>query len=350
MLFAQMTRSIGLNDVCDSLQIHSQALSAIRGATPPSRNGLSHANKCRTADMAEKLFWSVTYHLKNTFPQFAQGRMPRGLGRFKRRINIIDSTTIELVANCMDWAKHRRRKAAAKTHMRLDMESLLPRFAIVDTAKHNDNLRARELCAGLLDGEIVIFDRAYNDFDHLKDLEERNVQWVGRQKKRTAYEVIDRMETSGDVTHDELIVLNNGLVVRRVSAWVEVEGKQRKFTFLTNNRKWSAQTICELYKARWQIEVFFKQIKQTLKLSDFLGHSANAVRWQIWTALLVYVLLRFLSRMSSWSHSFTRVFAVVRAALWERIDLLGFLRMLCGTADGDFRNLARPDQAYFPGF
>jgi FOG: Transposase and inactivated derivatives len=158
------------------------------------------------------------------------------------------------------------------------------------------------------------------------------------------------METSGDVTHDELIVLNNGLVVRRVSAWVEVEGKQRKFTFLTNNRKWSAQTICELYKARWQIEVFFKQIKQTLKLSDFLGHSANAVRWQIWTALLVYVLLRFLSRMSSWSHSFTRVFAVVRAALWERIDLLGFLRMLCGTADGDFRNLARPDQAYFPGF
>lgn len=99
--------------------------------------------------MAEKLFWKVTDHLKNTFPQFAHGKLPRGLGRFKRRIHIIDSTTIELVANCMDWAKHRRRKAAAKTHMRLDMESLLPRFAIVDTAKHNDNLRARELCAGL---------------------------------------------------------------------------------------------------------------------------------------------------------------------------------------------------------
>ena len=350
MLYAQLSRSIGLNDVCDSLQIHSGPLSQIRGARPPSRNGLSHANKNRTAKLAERLFWEVTDHLKTTFPQHAQGRLPKGLFRFKRQIHIIDSTTIELVANCMDWAKHRRRKAAAKTHMRLDMESMLPRFAIVDTAKHNDNLRARELCAGLKAGEIVIFDRAYNDFDHLKDLEERNVQWVGRQKKRTAYEVIDRMETSGDVTHDELIVLNNGLVVRRVSAWVEVEGKQRKFTFLTNNRKWSAQTICELYKARWQIEVFFKQIKQTLKLSDFLGHSANAVRWQIWTALLVYVLLRFLSRMSSWSHSFTRVFAVVRAALWERIDLLGFLRMLCGTADGDFRNLARPDQAYFPGF
>ena len=107
------------------------------------------------------------------------------------------------------------------------------------------------------------------------------------------------MKICGQITHDELIVLINGLVVRMVSAWVEVGGKQRRMTFLTNNRNWSAQTICDLYKARWQIEVFFKQIKQTLKLADFLSHSANAVRWQVWTALLVYVLLRFLSRMSS---------------------------------------------------
>jgi len=350
MLYAQITRSIGLNDVCDSLQIHSGTLSAIRGATPPSRNGLSHANKSRTADMAEKLFWTMTDHLTNSFPQFAQGRMPRGLGRFKRRINIIDSTTIELVANCMDWAKHRRRKAAAKTHMRLDMESLLPRFAIVDSAKHNDNLRARELCAGLLDGEIVIFDRAYNDFDHLKDLDDRGVQWVGREKKGTACEVINTMEVSGDIVADDWIVLNNEMVVRRVTAWVEVDGKRKLFSFLSNNRQWSARSICDLYKARWQIEVFFKQIKQTLKLTDFLGHSANAVRWQVWTALLVYVILRFLSRMSSWTHSFTRIFAVVRASLWQRMDLLGFLKLLCGTAGGSFRNLARPEQAYFPGF
>ena len=183
MLFAQITRSIGLNDVGDSLQIHSGALSDSRGATPPSRNGLSHANKSRTADMAEKLFWTMTDHLKNTFPQIVQGRMPRGLGRFKRRISIIDSTTIELVANCMDWAKHRRRKAAAKTHMRLNMESLLPRFAIVYTAKHNDNLRAGELSAGLLDGGIVIFDRACNDFAHLKDLDDREVAMGGQREE-----------------------------------------------------------------------------------------------------------------------------------------------------------------------
>ena len=220
--------------------------------------GLSHA-KSRTAKLAERLFWEVTDHLKHTFPQYAHGRLPKELFRFKRKIHIIDSTTIELVANCMDWAKHRRRKAAAKTHMRLDMESMLPRFAIVDTAKHNDNLRARELCAGLQAGEVVIFDRTYNDFDHLDDLDQRDVQWVGRQKKRTACEII---------------VLNQGLIVRRITAWVEVDGKRRKMDFVTNNRQWSAQTITNLYKARWQIEVFFKQIK----LTDFLGHSANAVR------------------------------------------------------------------------
>jgi len=300
--------------------------------------------------MAEKLFWEVLAHLKNTFPHYGHGKLPEGLFRFKRTIHIIDSTTIELVANCMDWAKHRRRKAAAKTHMRLDMESLLPRFAIVDTAKHNDNLRARELCAGIQEGEIIIFDRAYNDFDHLMDLGKRGVQWVGRWKKRTACEVIDTMETSGNILKDELVVLNNEMVVRRITAWVEVDGKWREMRFMTNNREWSAQTICDLYKARWQIEVFFKQIKQTLKLADFLGHSANAVKWQVWTALLVYVLLRFLSRVSGWTHSFTRIFAVVRASLWTRIDLLGFLKMLCGTADGSFRNLAQPEQAYFPGF
>ena len=160
------------------------------------------------------------------------------------------------------------------------------------------------------------------------DLDKRGVQWVGRWKKGTVCEIIETMETPGDVTCDELVVLNNELVLRRINTWVEVEGKRREMTFLPNNRQWSAQTICDLYKVRWQIEMFFKQIKQTLKLSDFLGHSANAVRWQVWTALLVYVLLRFLSRISTWTHSFTRIFTVVRWVLWSRIDMLGFLKIL----------------------
>jgi hypothetical protein len=300
--------------------------------------------------MAPKLFWAVQEHLQTTFPLYAKGRLPRSLRRFRRSIQIIDSTTIELVANCIDWAKHRRRKAAAKTHMRLDMESLLPRFAIVDTAKHNDALRARELCAGLKDGEIVIFDRAYNDWEHLSQLNERGVWWVGREKIGTVYDLLVEREVSGDIIADEVIMLAGDTLARRITAWLEVDGKRREMVFLTNNMQWSSATICDLYKARWQIEIFFKQIKQTLKLGDFLGHSANAVRWQIWTALLVYVLLRFLSRMGEWPHSFTRLFAIVRASMWRRVDLLKLIRNFYGTADGHFRHLARPDQAYFPGF
>jgi hypothetical protein len=171
LLFAQLTHSIGLNDVCDALGLHSGPLSSIRGATAPTRNNLSHANKVRSADMAEKLFWAVFEHLGNLSPSFVSGRAGKRFARkFKRAIHLVDSTTIPLIASCMDWARHRRRKAAAKCHLRLDLQSFLPRFAIVDTARHNDAKRARELCAAIKAGEIVIFDKAYVDFAHLAEL------------------------------------------------------------------------------------------------------------------------------------------------------------------------------------
>ena len=137
--------------------------------------------------------------------------------------------------------------------------------------------------------------------------------------------------------------------MRRIVALVEIDGKEREMVFLTNNLKWSPRSVADLYRCRWQIEVFFKQIKQTLQLGDFLGHNANAVRWQVWMALLVYLLLRYLSYLSKWSHSFTRLFTILRAILWAKLDLLKLLDCY-GTAKGSFRNLARPDQAYFPGF
>jgi hypothetical protein len=123
----------------------------------------------------------------------------------------------------------------------------------------------------------------------------------------------------------------------------------RELVFLTNNLTWSPRSVADLYRCRWQIEVFFKQIKQTLQLADFLGNNANAVRWQVWMALLVYLLLRYLSYVANWAHSFTRLFTILRAVLWDKYDLRGLLDSY-GTANGKFRNLARPDQAYFPGF
>ena len=153
LLHAQLSHCIGLNDLCDSLRLHSGPLSTIRGATVPSRNGLSHANRQRPAQMAEDLFWQVVDHLKNQSPGFAAGQKRGPAFRFKMPIHVIDSTTLELTANCMDWAKHRRRKAAAKTHVRLNFQNLLPAFVVVDTAAEHDNVRARELCADLRDGE-----------------------------------------------------------------------------------------------------------------------------------------------------------------------------------------------------
>src|ERR1700761_4841051 len=165
LLSAQLTHSIGLNDVCDSLQLHSGPLSTIRGATAPSRNAFSHANRERSAEMAEQLFWSVLEHLKTQSPGFAAGQRRGPAFRFRVPIHIVDTTVMELVANCMDWAQHRRRKAAAKTHLRLNLQSLLPEFAIVDTAAQHDNKRAREGCAGLRSGEIALFDKGFVDFE-----------------------------------------------------------------------------------------------------------------------------------------------------------------------------------------
>jgi hypothetical protein len=358
LLYAQLTHGIGLNDVCDALSLQSGPLSSLRGATAPSRNNLSHANKVRPAAMAEQLFWAVFEHLGKLSPHFISGRAGRRFARkFKRTIHLVDSTTISLIASCMDWAKHRRRKAAAKCHVRLDLQSFLPRFAIIDTAKHNDAKRARELCAGIQPGEIVIFDKAYVDFAHLADLCRRGIFWVSRAKDNLRFKVVRRYQkgAAGKILRDDLIRLTTPAsrrvypeLMRRIVALVEVDGREMEMVFLSNNLEWSAQSIVELYRARWQIEVFFKQIKQTLQLADFLGTSANAVRWQIWTALLVYLLLRYVSFLSQWSHSFSRLFTLIRTALWKKWDLLSLLK-LYGTAGGNFRYLARPEQAYLAG-
>jgi len=350
MIFAQLTHAMGLNDLCDWLRLKSTALAGV-GAVPPSRNGLSHANKVRPAEFMETLFWRTLEHLQGLDPSFAAGRRGRGLlRRFRVRIHAVDSTVMELVANCIDWAKHRRRKAAAKMHLRLDLHSFLPSFAIVDTAGEHDNKRAREVCASIEAGEIVVFDKAYVDFDHLNDLDERGVWWVTRAKDNMRFRVRRTLvKNKGKIVRDQMVQIEGGRVIRRVEAWVEVDGEERLMVFITNNPHWSPTSVCDLYRRRWDIEVFFKQVKQTLKLGTFLGHSANAVRWQVYSALLVYVLLRFQAHLSNWGHSFTRLFAVVRAALWERIDLLLLLKSY-GTAGGSFKVLGALQQVWLPGF
>ena len=221
----------------------------------------------------------------------------------------------------------------------------------------HDNKRARELCAGLEPGEVVVFDKAYVDFFHLHDLAARGVQWGTRAKDHMQYRVRRRLPVppGSRIRKDQIIVLKGakwrtftGRTLRRVEALVEVAGRERVMGFITNHTEWSARSVCDLYRARWEIEVFFKQVKQTLQPGGFPGHSANAIRWQVWSALLGYVLLRFSAHLSAGHHSFVRLFAVVRAAMWERLDLPG-LRRSYGTAGGSFTLLGAVHTSWLPG-
>ena len=380
-----------LNDICDSLHNHAGPLAQIRNCTPPSRNGLSHANKTRNADMAEELFWKVYESLSTRYPEFlTSSRNYPGLPyRFRTRtIRAVDSTTIKLTAFNMGWAQHRRQKAAAKMHTALNMRSFLPNFVIVKSAKDSDPKSAWELCADMKAGEIVVFDKAYVDFKHLKVLDARGVSWVTRAKDNMLYEVMGQhatgkrepsrrtgaillnprrrrcsygtaaacnanMSKKCKVLSDERIRLigvqtkdNYPDDLRLVTAEVEVKGKMVVMTFITNNFEWSPFSVCQLYQCRWGVEVFFKEIKQTLQLADFLGYNENAVRWQVWTALLAYLLLRFVAWYNKWKRQFSRLFTLLRAVLWNYFSLPSIIE--CCDTKRERRHIIRgsPEKAY----
>ena len=358
MMHGHLAHSLSLNDIADTLRNHAAKLFQIRHATPPSRNGLSHANKVRNADLAEDLFWSVLAHLKKQYPNFGYEQKYSGVPhRFKRLIVAIDSTVIQLAINCIEWAKHRRRKAAAKCHMQLNLQTFLPQFAIVKPANTHDSTEAIELCANLKDGEIAVFDKAYVDFKHLYHLTCRGVFWVLRAKENIQYRVVGQhMSANGNIIRDVIIELTGvqtrehyPATFRLVEADVLVDKKIKRMTFITNNKSWASSSICDLYKSRWGIEVFFKQIKQTLQLTDFLGYNENAVRWQIWTAMLVYILLRFISYTGEWEKSFRRLFTLVRGVLFSGLELYSVLKS-CGTAYDSVKIIATPEYAYMPLF
>jgi hypothetical protein len=357
LLYAQLTHAIGLNDVCDALRNHSTWLGSLRGAVAPTRNTLSHANKTRDSNMMEALFWKVLKHLEKRAPGgfgTCYKRLPR---RFKKIIHAVDSTTIALVANCMPWAKHRRRKAAAKMHLRLNLQSFLPGFVVIEEASHHDDTRAPALCAHLLAGEIALFDKAYVNFLHLYGLCLRGVFWVTRAKDNMAYRVVRKLQhkPKGKILRDDLIVLTTAKSkkqyparLRRVEMLVTVNGVEVAMVFITNNMEWAASSVGELYQARWGIEVFFKQLKQTLQVCDFLGHNKQAIQWQLWAALLLYVLVRFQAQMADWAHSFSRLLAMIRGVVWDRINLEALLQSY-GTAGGCFRMRASCEATYLPG-
>lgn len=359
LMFAHLSHAFGLNDVCDAMGEHGGKVWRIREATPPRRNTFSHANAVRDSAMAEALYWKLRAECARRANPFVLGHPREGfLRRLKKPIFAMDSTTIALVANCMPWAKHRRKKAAVKCHLSLNLQNHLPQTVCVEKARPHDSRFARFLCDPLRDGSIVVADKAYVDFRHFRELTADGIVWVVRARRDTAFRTVRTLHTTDNprILADEVVVLAREETakkhpegMRRIRALVEIDGKDRKMEFLTNQTDWSAWTVAELYRCRWDIEVFFKEIKQTLQLADFLGNSEHAIKWQIWCGLLVHLLLRFLHYLSQWKHSFFRLFALLRACLWDEKDLHELLR-LYGTASSPPRWRARPEQAYFPGF
>ena len=360
LMYGQLAGCDSLNGIVDAARVHEGEWRNVRGAEPPKRNTFSNANRRRDAAMAERLYWEVFGHLVAVCPEFGDYRRHKGfLARMKRGVFAIDSSTIKLCLNCIDWARHRRKKAAAKLHMNLDVGSRLPAFAVVEDAAHHDSVRAETLCAGLKAGDVCVADRAYTDFRFLDGLRTRGIFFVVRQKKNMRFRGVGKLPKSRDasVIADELVepvlARSKGLYpvpLRRVTARVEVDGKTREMVFLTDNPDWSARTVAELYKARWAVELFFKELKQTCMIHDFVGYNENAVRWQVWTGLLVHLLLRFMRHVAGWTLSFSRLAGVVRAAVWVKRELVGILKTY-GTAhrpkQGETVTKPPPLQAFF---
>ena len=358
MVFAQVSRARSLNEVCDALRLYPTQLKAMRQAGGPARNTLSHANRKRDCAFAEDLFWEVLKHLQEQAPGFGSSRRSKLGWRFKRAIQVVDATVIILLCSCLDWANYRRQKAAAKVHLRMDWHSMLPNCVIIDKAREPEVIRARELCAGLRKGEIALFDKGYTDFGHYADLHKRGVFFVTRAKEDLHYtikkrSVVPKPTQHVEVIEDVQIVLSSHPTrklyshsLRRVRAKVVLEGRTHDLVFLTNNLTWSAHSVADLYRCRWQIEVFFKQLKQTLQLTEFLGQSKNAVSWQIWMALLTYVLVRYQQHLSRWKHSFTRLVALIRAALWRYLNIAQLVQSIYGTAR---RTATDPPSSWLPG-
>jgi len=357
LIYGHAAHALSLNDICDALSVHGAEFLRVRGAVPPKRNTFSNANRTRDPAMAEAMYWKMLAHLQGICPGFAEyGKHTGFIFRIKRDIFAMDSTTLQLTLASIDWARHRRRKAAAKCHMRLDIGTFLPTFAVVEDAAHHDSVRAGALCAGLGAGDVLLADRAYVDLPFLAGLDARGVFFVLRPKRNMLFKTVKTLPCKGKILRDELVrpagVKTSRAypgLLRMVTALVVVDGVEREMTFVTNNTSWSARTIAELYRARWAIELFFKEIKQTLQLRDFVGTNEKAVKWQVWTGLLTHLLLRFLRHVSRWGLSFSRCAGIVRSALWVKTDLCGLLRCY-GTAGGPHRPVLSAEEPFLPGF
>jgi hypothetical protein len=326
MVFCHLAGADSLREICNGISCCLGKLVHLGVDRKPNKSTLAYANAHRSADLFEDLLWTVLGRFRSC------GHLPQRQHRFrfKNKLFSLDSTTISLCLSLFPWADFRRSKGGVKVHVLLDHDDYMPSFAAISNAKLNDSRVMKTLRFNA--GSIVAFDAAYNNYRLFAEWTERGVYFVTRMKSHAVYEVIEkrRVPVNRNILSDEIIRLTGRWAprncphpLRRVVVWDREN--DRTIVLLTNHLEFGATTISAIYKDRWQIEIFFKALKQNLKIKTFIGTTENALRIQIWTALLALLILKWLHYRSRASWSFSNLASLLRLNLFTYRDLMDWL-------------------------
>jgi len=322
MLFCQLGRAHSLREIEGGLKSCEGKLAHL-GIEAPARSSLSYANGHRPWECFEQVFYGL-------FATVAAKAVGRKKFRFKNKLVSIDSSVIDLCLSMYDWAKFRTTKGAVKLHLVLDHDGYVPCFGIITDGKAADVKAAHHMY--FAPETIVVDDRGYNDYRLFAKWTEASVYFVTRMKDNTLFEVVEEhpVPQNRNIFKDQTIrVTGVGAqhkcphLLRRVEAVREDTGGI--LVFITNDHGLGASIIAAIYKDRWQIELFFKALKQNLKIKTFVGTSANAVKTQLWTALISMLLLRYLQLSSRFGWSLSNLVALLRMKLFTHRDLMAWL-------------------------
>jgi Transposase DDE domain/Domain of unknown function (DUF4372) len=324
MLFCQLGRAHTLREICGGLASCEGKLKHLGVPEAPSKSTLAYANEHRPW----RLYQTVFEQLLGKCQTLAASGWKKKF-RFKNKLTSLDSSTIDLCLSLYDWAKFRRTKGAVKLHLLLDHDGYLPSYAVITDGKKSDIRVARTMRFAA--GTVLVMDRGYNDYDWFEELTDQGVYFVTRMKDNADYDMVEKRKTpeKSSVVSDEVIFFyrmaraGKECFFRRIEVWDE--DQQKALVFLTNHLEFGATTIAAIYKDRWKVELFFKAIKQNLKIKTFLGTSANAVHTQIWTALIAMLVLRYLQLKSTFGWSLSNLTALLRHQLFVYRDLFAWL-------------------------
>jgi hypothetical protein len=324
MLFCQLAQAKSLREICGGLSCCLGKLRHLGVKKAPNKSTLSYANAHRPWQLYRDLFYQTLDTCKMAGP--GKHRF-----RFKNKLLSLDSSTISLCLSLFPWAKFRRTKGAVKLHLLLDHDGYLPTFAHITNGKKHDVTIARQI--PLSPYSIVAMDRGYNDYQLFADWTENHIFFVTRLKDNADYTVVEKraVPVNRNILADELIRFNGYYAqkrcphtLRKVVVWDK--DQSREIVLLTNHLEFGPTTISAIYKDRWQIELFFKALKQNLKVKTFVGTTENALFIQIWTALIAMLLIKYLSFKAKFGWSLSNLVAFLRwnlftyRDLWEWID------------------------------